>query len=640
LTAHEHEILWRTGLTLLLPLTSFVLTLFIPVRYSWTAPLLSTALLFFSVISSLMLFALAWNTGYHSFQFDWIDLGSTTIPVNIVLDNPSVVMVLMVSVVSFLVHLFSIGYMAGESRIRHYFSMLGFFTFSMLGIVIAQNLLILFVFWEFVGFSSYLLIGFYHERPEAASASVKAFLMNRTGDVVFLGGLLWLWSRTGSLDLDVLQNQMAVLTPGEITAIGLCIFCGAMAKSALFPFYTWLPDAMEGPTPVSALIHAATMVAAGVFLVFRTYFLFSPIALLSISVIGAITSILGAYSTLVHADIKKILAYSTVSQLGLMILCLGAGDPAASQLHLFAHAFFKSCLFLAAGALVHRLSQRQEKIDFQDIRNLGGLSRREPVLFFIFLVASASMAGIPFFAGFISKEAMLSSIKDPVLLAIGWIASAMTIAYSARLVWMIFLRKMPRDLAWYQSPIPIIMRIPIILLATFSLWPLLALRPWSADGWLYNGISNYPIHSSILESSLSAVVILLVLGGVLLLFRNQKLLSPEGPSRFVQGNLGLDQVIKTVVVAPSLALSDRVADVEIFILNGSVHLVAYVQITTAHLVSWVDKYLIDGVVLNFVKLIGVVGQALRSLSNGKIQSYIFWAAAGLVIFIVWSLSNK
>jgi NADH-quinone oxidoreductase subunit L len=266
--------------------------------------------------------------------------------------------------------------LAGDPAFRQYFAMLGFFTFSMLGVVVADNLLFVFIFWELVGFSSYMLIGHWKEKPEAADAAKRAFLFNRVGDIGFLIGLMILWTHAGSFNITDLASFSGENT--WMTAASLCIFCGAIGKSAQFPLFSWLPDAMEGPTPVSALIHAATMVAAGIFLLARIDFLFTPAALNVVVITGTLTALAGALSALVQHDIKKILAYSTISQLGLMVVALGAGAPEAAMLHLFTHAFFKACLFLAAGAVIHSLHQAQHKshlsLDVQDIRNLGGLT--------------------------------------------------------------------------------------------------------------------------------------------------------------------------------------------------------------------------------------------------------------------------
>ena len=296
------------------------------------------------------------------------------------LDNNALIMVVVVSFVSFFVHVYSIGYMANDSALPRYFALLGFFTFAMLGLVMSGNLLVAFCFWELVGFGSYRLIGHWHEKLSAAKASTKSFIINRLGDLGFLIGMMILWSWTGNLEISTFD--FSGVPTFWMTAAGICIFMGVIGKSAQFPLFHWLPDAMEGPTPVSALIHAATMVAAGVFLLIRIAVLFNADALIVISIIGAITTILGALGALFQFDIKKILAYSTISQLGFMVMAIGAGAAQGGFMHLLHHAFFKAGLFLGAGAIIHAMHQAYHynavPVDVQDIRNLGGLRKKLP----------------------------------------------------------------------------------------------------------------------------------------------------------------------------------------------------------------------------------------------------------------------
>jgi NADH-quinone oxidoreductase subunit L len=310
-----------TLLVLLLPLASFGISLITPQRYSWLISLNAPLLLLISAsISGYLLFS-GWDHEPKLFSVSWFTVGELPVRASFMLSRTSFLMLAVVSAVSFIVHVFSIGYMAGDAAVKRYFAMLGFFTFSMQGIVLADNLLLLFVFWELVGFSSYMLIGHWIEKPMAGRAAQKAFLINRIGDAGFLVGLMIIWAHTGSFGVgEILQSADSSWQ----TAASICIFCGVMGKSAQFPLLTWLPDAMEGPTPVSALIHAATMVAAGVYLMIRIFPLFTPASLLIVGVIGIITAVIGALAALHQTDIKKILAYSTISQLGLMTVALSS----------------------------------------------------------------------------------------------------------------------------------------------------------------------------------------------------------------------------------------------------------------------------------------------------------------------------
>src|SRR3989449_11713972 len=335
--------------------------------------------------------------------FAWIVAGDFETSVVAYIDPLTAVMLLVVTGVGALIHLYSVGYMHDDPGYPRYFAYLNLFVFSMTMLVLAGNFLLLYVFWEAVGLCSYLLIGFWYTRPAAAEAGKKAFIVNRVGDFGFGLGVLWLWTAPGTVDDADVFAKAGDLTPGVLTAIGLLFFLGAAGKSAQFPLYVWLPDAMEGPTPVSALIHAATMVTAGVYMVARSAALYNhaPGALLVIAVVGAFTAIFAASIGLVQTDIKKVLAYSTVSQLGYMFLACGAGAYAAGIFHLMTHACFKALLFLAAGSVIHGMG------GIQDVRKMGGLRNLMPWTYRTFLAGKVAIEGIPPFAGFFSKEAIL-----------------------------------------------------------------------------------------------------------------------------------------------------------------------------------------------------------------------------------------
>src|ERR1051325_6362086 len=338
-------------------------------------------------------------------SIDWLSLGNFNVQLGLRFDPLSLLMTLIVTGVASLIHIYSWGYMREDPGFSRYFACLSLFTFSMLGIVLANNFLELFIFWELVGVSSYLLIGFWFERPAAADAGKKAFITNRLGDFGFILGILLVWSKLGSLNFSELQKTV-MATPTSLGALvtiaGLLIFCGAMGKSAQFPLHVWLPDAMEGPTPVSALIHAATMVAAGVYMLCRVFFIFTPDALTVISWIGGFTALLAALIAIQQNDIKRILAYSTLSQLGYMVMAVGLGGPTPAMFHLTTHAFFKALLFLGAGSVIHAMHHEQ------DIWKMGALRKKMPVTFWTFLVGTLALAGVWPLAGFFSKDAILA----------------------------------------------------------------------------------------------------------------------------------------------------------------------------------------------------------------------------------------
>ena len=375
---------------------------------------ISTAIVGIATVISCFLFMRIWPDRVENYGFTWIDLPGLDLAFSLSfwLNNIAVLLLCIVTFVSFLVHLYSLEYMKGEKGFARYYSFLGLFTLSMVGIVLADSLLTIFIFWELVGFSSYLLIGFWYNKESAAKASLKAFLVNRIGDAGFLIALMIIWSKAGTFNLIELKTILSISQPDVWwTIAGFGVLSGVIGKSAQFPLQIWLPDAMEGPTPVSALIHAATMVAAGIYLLARIYVLFDPVVLDVIAVIGALTAFMGAVAALTQTDIKRVLAFSTISQLGYMVLGMGVGAYGAALFHLTTHAFFKACLFLSAGAIIHALHEAQKDgnhFDAQDMRFMGGLRKKMPITFAAFSISALALAGVPFFSGFLSKDAILN----------------------------------------------------------------------------------------------------------------------------------------------------------------------------------------------------------------------------------------
>ncbi|XUX01126.1 MAG: NADH-quinone oxidoreductase subunit L [Dehalogenimonas sp.] len=368
--------------------------------------------------------------------FDWLTIGSLQIQPGVILDSLTAVMLVVITAVALMVNIYSMGYMAGDPGFERYYAILSLFSASMIGLVLSDNLFITFIFWELVGLCSYLLIGFWFQRPAAAAAAKKAFIVTRIGDFGFLAAILVLFTNSGTLEIRELNGLAVagVLAGGVITWAALGIFLGAMGKSAQFPLHVWLPDAMEGPTPVSALIHAATMVAAGVFLVARTYPLFehSSVALTTVAVIGGVTAIFAASMGLVMHDMKRVLAYSTISQLGYMMLGLGTGGIAIAMFHLMNHAFFKSLLFLGSGSVNHSTGTF-------DLRQMGGLKSKLPKTYWTMVVASLSMAGIWPLSGFFSKDEIVAgSSTQPILMIFALTTVFLTAFYMFRLIFLAF----------------------------------------------------------------------------------------------------------------------------------------------------------------------------------------------------------
>lgn len=565
-------------------------------------------------------------------------IGDSSITISMALSNQSMLMMFVVSLISFLVHLYSLGYMAGETDVRRYFAMLGFFTFAMQGIVLADSLLLLFVFWELVGFSSYLLIGHYTSDIESGRAAKKAFIMNRIGDVGFMVGLMVVWASHRSFELSLLLQTSDVSTSTQ-TLASLLIFCGVVGKSAQFPLFTWLPDAMKGPTPVSALIHAATMVAAGVYLLARIFPLFTQDALVVVAIVGAITAVIAAVAALAQTDIKKILAYSTVSQLGLMVLALGMGIVNGALLHLFTHAFFKACLFLCAGSIIHSLHHAQHGIkdsfDPQDIRNMGGLLKKLPVTSIALIVSGASLAGIPFFSGFLSKEAILTAVWihnnafSWIMFAVIVGVSMLTVVYTFRLIWFVVFAQSKTSVV--PMEVPAVMRFPVLLLAACSFWIIVSWNPFDFTGWMV------PVGEITPTWWITIITIVYITGALAFSWFYFRRTRPNAREIF-KNAFFIDQGYQKIGQHFLPASAEIATKIDKRLIDRSIHGLMYVHVTLAHIIGWVDVYVVDG----FVRLIATVSQWIgaigRSFQGGKVQQYIFWAIFAIIIFLICTLN--
>jgi NADH-quinone oxidoreductase subunit L len=406
--------------------------------------------------------------------YTWINSGSLTIDFKLMVDPLTAVMLLVVTSVGFLIHIYSIGYMHGDKGYSRYFAYLNLFMFSMLLLVLSSNIVLMFVGWEGVGLCSYLLIGFWYEKDSAANAGKKAFITNRIGDYGFLLGLFLLASAFASkgiftLDFTTMAAHISLISPQILTIVGILLFVGATGKSAQLPLYVWLPDAMEGPTPVSALIHAATMVTAGVYMIARMNFLYvlAPTALEVVAIVGGLTALYAATIGLVQNDIKRVLAYSTISQLGYMFMAVGVGAFGAGIFHLMTHAFFKALLFIGAGSVIHALSGEQ------DMRKMGGLKNKIPVTYAVFLAAALAISGIPGLSGFFSKDSILAaaySSGHTVIWLLGFITALLTAFYIFRLIYMTFYgeSRVDKHVAEHIHESPKVMTVPLIILAVLS----------------------------------------------------------------------------------------------------------------------------------------------------------------------------
>jgi NADH-quinone oxidoreductase subunit L len=592
--------------------------------------------------------------------FTWIQSGPFKADIAFLVDPLSAIMLMVVTGVGSLIHLYSIGYMHGEEGFYRYFTYLNLFTFSMLLLVSGANLLLMFVGWEGVGLCSYLLIGYYFHKKSAGDAGKKAFVMNRIGDFGFLLGLFTMFYYLGhthnvwTIDFTELAKH-ADLFPvgGVVTVICLCFFLGATGKSAQIPLYTWLPDAMEGPTPVSALIHAATMVTAGVYMIARMNFVYikSPTALLVIAVVGGCTALFAATIGTAQNDIKRVLAYSTVSQLGYMFLAMGVGAFGAGVFHLMTHAFFKACLFLGSGSVIHAmhhaLHHEHSEADPQDMRNMGGLRKKMPVTFLTFLIATIAIAGIPPLAGFFSKDEILwQAFSNPfhgevnyLLWALGACAALLTAFYMFRLVFMTFFGPTRlSEKAWHHlHESPIVITLPLIILSILSIvggWigiPKLlgeyvhvenGLEAWLEPVFAYSAkytqtLGLHGVHSEGLEWGLMGVSVCIAVAGITtawVLYIAKPSIPESFTSAFpvlhraVYKKWYVDEIYDFAFVNPCKALGQ-------FLWKGF------------------DVLVVDGIVNGVASVVRGFSGILRHVQTGFVHNYAFTMVLGVVVII-------
>jgi NADH-quinone oxidoreductase subunit L len=557
-------------------------------------------------------------------SYHWIDAGMLHVDFGVVLDQLSLVMLLIITGVGFLIHIYSVGYMHDDAGYWRYFSYLNLFLFFMTTLVLAGNALLMFVGWEGVGLASYLLIGFWYKKTSAADAGKKAFIVNRVGDFGFLIGMFLLLAKFGSLSFGEIATKLAAnpgWTGGILTTICICLLIGATGKSAQLPLYVWLPDAMEGPTPVSALIHAATMVTAGVYMIARTHLLFdrSPLALFVVAIVGAATALFAATIGLVQTDIKRVLAYSTISQLGYMFLACGVAAYSAGIFHLMTHAFFKALLFLAAGSVIHGVGGEQ------DMRRMGGLRKAMPVTFWTMTIAVLAIAGVFPFAGFFSKDAILMAAfmqgtAGKVFWATGLFTALLTSFYMFRLWYLTFMGK-PRDPHVHPHESPWSMLGPLAILALLSL----------GGGWM--GAGRFGVFlSPVLEKQtmeagenhleliLSIVAVAAAVIGWfvahMLYHRNEG----EEPLASAPGYVVLerkywvDELYGAVIVKPIVAISRFVLE-------------------------WVVEYAILGGIAWLLAGSSLFGGAiLQKWQSGNLRSYAAWLAAGAAVLLLFALA--
>ena len=598
-------------------------------------------------ISFLYAWAIAFtvwgNPEVQRFSFDWLNLGpSMHIPIGIQIDGLTAMMLIVVTTVALMVQIYSLGYMHGDPRFSRYYAFLSLFTMAMLTLVLADNFFLMFVAWELVGLASYLLIGFWFEKQSASDAGKKAFITTRLGDLGFIIGLLMIYTGCGTLSFGGVFDAVktGVLGGAFLTTAAIFLFGGAIGKSAQVPLHVWLPDAMEGPTPVSALIHAATMVVAGVYLVARslTIFMGAETAAMTVAWIGIITSLMAASIGLVQNDIKRVLAFSTVSQLGYMIMALGLGGFTAGTFHLMTHAFFKSLLFLGAGSVIHA-------VHTNDIREMGGLHSKMKTTSITFLIAAFAIAGIFPLSGFWSKdEIVAATLGHPVFTVLTLLVAFMTAFYMFRLYFLTFTGT-PRDKHKFEHAheSPKVMTYPLIFLAVLSV-----VSGWIGLPWLHHGFSSVVFHEephhAEFHYGLAAISLLVGLSGIglaYLMYYKRRI----DPDRIATSMPGLyntllnkyyfDEAYEVLVIKPYYVMCQGWFWFDQHIIDGLVNGAGAFGVLWGRFQRWADETFVDGAVNGIGWLTRGFGATIRYLQTGSLQNYAFIVFAALVI--LWIL---
>ncbi|PYL54779.1 MAG: NADH-quinone oxidoreductase subunit L [Verrucomicrobia bacterium] len=589
-------------LILIAPLVSAIVITLFTLRWKALSSTISVVAVLVSFICSCLVFA---HSASYAAQITWIDVaGALKVPMALTLDALSRTMVLLVSGVGALIHIYSLGYMRDDQGKSRYFAALSLFMFAMLGIVLASNFVMLFIFWELVGFTSYVLIGHWFYRDAAADAANKAFITTRIGDFGFMIGILMIWTSTGSIIFAEIAPRMSGLTsyPTFLMIVALLIFCGAVGKSAQFPLHVWLPDAMEGPTPISALIHAATMVAAGVYMLVRVAFIIqaSQTALVIVAWIGTLTAVMAALIATQQDDIKRILAYSTLSQLGYMIMAVGLASSEAAMFHLFTHAFFKALLFLAAGSVIVMLHHEQ------NIWKMGGLSKKLPITFVTFGVGALALIGCPPFSGFFSKDAILALAYEhnmPIF-AVALFTAFLTAFYVIRMLVIAFFGNPRSDIARESRESLPVMIMPLILLALLAML--------GGFGFFARNFLALPVENHIASVVPALAVIALIAGSGLAvaIYRQQE--TDPVDVKLLRHKFYFDEFYSW--------------------------LIHWTQELLARVAAFVDRWIIDaGAVGGSSRGTWGVGALLRLLQVGNLQGYAFLFGLGVVALIYFAL---
>ncbi|RAK20427.1 NADH dehydrogenase subunit L [Anoxybacillus vitaminiphilus] len=601
----------------LFPLFSFLILLAVGKRLKENSAYIGILLTFISFVYSVMVLFERLNAPTLKAEQVWLTIGTMELTAGFEVNPLNSLMLVVVSLVSFLVHMYSKGYMHGDERFPIFYAYLGLFTFAMLGLVISPNLLQTYIFWELVGLGSFLLIGFYFYKEEAKAAAKKAFIMTRIGDVGLLIGMILLFWEVKSFEYaDIFAAvQAGTVSETMITLSAILIFVGAVGKSGQFPLHTWLPDAMEGPTPVSALIHAATMVAAGVYLVATLFPLYeaSHIAMLTVAIVGGFTAIFAASIGLVQTDIKRVLAYSTVSQLGYMMLALGSAGYVAGVFHLMTHAFFKALLFLAAGSVIHA-------VHTQDIEKMGGIWKKMPLTAPLFLIGTLAISGVPLFSGFFSKEEILVAAwtrGNTVLFWLAVVAAFFTAFYMFRLFFLVFTGEARSEVKDAHES-PFVMTLPMLVLGGLAVFAGYVNTPWFGTflgDWLTEGTDMHVHHEA--PSWIMIVATVVSLLGIFLAWL-----------MYGKKSLSRDWLSSRMPISYHVLFNKYYID-EFYQLT-----VVYAAKAVSMLFKYIDRFIVEGAANAVAALTQGIGKAGARLQNGQVQMYGAVTIIGLAALVV------
>jgi NADH-quinone oxidoreductase subunit L len=691
---HTQVVIYYALGAVLLPFVAFLVNACLPGRTNKLSGWISTLVILTSTVLAGVVFADVWNKPLVQSQVLWFTIGASKIYAGVFLNNLSVLMLLLVCVIALPVHIYSTAYMGHDGRYKRYFTYLSLFCFSMLALVVVDNLFLFYAFWELVGFSSYLLIGFWFTKEKAVIANKKAFLMNRIGDIGLLVAIIILFTMYHTADIAVIFSRLSNLStiqngiwylnpnaiPGANGAFTLTnhtlwlpaiwqyvavagIFLAVTAKSAQFPLHTWLPDAMEGPTSVSALIHAATMVAAGVFLLGRMYPMFTSTELDILAGIGCFTAFMAATIALTQNDLKRILAYSTISQLGYMVMAMGIGAYASSLFHLATHAFFKCLLFLVAGSVIHQMQHIKEDnkldVDPQNILHMGGLRKWMPVTFIAAIVGAMALTGLPFTSGYLSKDGIIVQAFEWSdgkgwgyrIVPIGALVTGLLTAfYVSRLIVKVFfgdfrlLKANPHikfhceDGSWQY-------KLPLVFLSACSLFVLFSWNPFIYENsWILKGfgsgsaLERVNIYHSIIPIAANILNILVIYWAYAIYYKRNTFSFPQTTFwfRLSYNEWYFDKFYHMAIVQLVLALTRCASWFDKNVIDGFIHLLKGIILSLSKLTAWTDKHIIDGFLHLLVSIVQGIGNFARNFQGGKIQYYLFsMLAILLALFILY-----